>query len=521
MKKNIITKAATVAVALLMASSFLTACTGEKGATLIKDQPIDDTCVEAIVNGELTTIAKPEKIIMMVDTTFMGEENRVGTGGVDVFTQEYKRLTGIDLEIEIPSHNQYYEKVNLSFASNNVPNIIELGSTYYPNYSAYGALWDMSEAYDTSTAPMKDIIDPQFVEAVRIGENGELYGFPNTRGNGTVTYVRGDWMDQLGLENPTNYEEFLNMLRQFKTIDGCYAPLTVSGFINSESPYNIYLKEFYWDADPHFYYDETQGKYVDGMSQPAMVGALERMRDAYAEGLIDKEAITNTTSDCRDKFNTGQAGCFNYWAGAWNRTLENNMTKTDEQKASGEKIVRPIEPIVETQYVERPPTVMSITSKSNNPMGIYKYLIEFAHDGGEGQMLFTHGVEGDNDGKTKTGHWKIDENGNCVAVPYFASEKLVEKVYFSPELTITTWDDPIPLDEQVEESLAIFSNNSYIVPVPKTSDEMSDELPELDTVRKEVISKVVTGKTTVEEGIKEYQTRCASQIEIILNSLNS
>lgn len=526
MKKNIITKAATVAVALIMASSFLTACGPKKGAEAINDKPIDDTCVTAMVNGQETKVAKPEKIIMMVDT-FMKDTNRkASANSEDVIAKEYERQTGIKLEIEQPEHNQYYEKVNLSFASGNIPNVLELGGTYYPNYSAYGALWDMSDAYETSTAPMKDTLDTQFVEKLRIGEEGQLYGFPLTRGNGTITYVRGDWMDQLGLENPKNYDEFLDMLRAFKTIPGCDAPLTVAGFINGESPYNIYLPEFYQGADPHFYKDEKTGKYIDGMSQPAMKEALTRLRDAYKEGLIDKEAITNKTSDCRDKFNTGQAGCFNYWAGAWNKTLEGNMTKTDAQKASGEKIVRPIEPIVETQYIERPPTALSITAKSKNPLGIYKYLIEYSHDGGEGQMLFTHGVEGENDGKTKTGHWK-KEGDKYVALPYFSSEKPVEKVFYSAELSITGWnfrglkEDPIELDEQVKNSLEIFQNNSYIVDVPKTSDEMSDELPELDTIRKEVISNIVTGKVSVDEGIKDYQTRAASQIEIILKSLNS
>ena len=420
----------------------------------------------------------------------------------------------------MPSHNQYYEKVNLSFASGNVPNVIELGSTYYPNYSAYGALWDMTDAYESSTAPMKSIIDEQFVDALRIGDEGNkrLYGFPMARGNGTITYVRGDWMKELGISDPKNYDDFINMLEKFKTIEDCYAPLTVAGFINSESPYNQYLKEFYWDADPHFYYDDNEKKYVDGMSQPAMKDALKRLRDAYEKGLIDRQAVTNSTADCRNKFNTGHAGCFNYWAGAWNKTLEQNMSNLT--KKGNEDVVKPLAPIVETQYVERPPTAMSITSKTKNPLGVYKYLIEYSHDGGEGQMLFTHGVEGENNGKEKTGHWK-NENGKIVALPYFSSENLVEKVYYSPELTITEWNDPIEADHEVVNSSKIFRENSYMVPVPKTSDEMSDALPELDTVRKEVISKIVTGVTGIDDGIKEYETRAAEEIEIILNALNS
>ena len=42
-----------------------------------------------------------------------------------------------------------------------------------------------------------------------------------------------------------------------------------------------------------------------------MKAALQRMQDAYKEGLIDKEVVTNKTSTCRDKF-AGNVGVFNY-----------------------------------------------------------------------------------------------------------------------------------------------------------------------------------------------------------------
>jgi putative aldouronate transport system substrate-binding protein len=323
-------------------------------------------------------------------------------------------------------------------------------------------------------------------------------------------------MDELGIANPTNYNEFIAMLTKFKE-EKNVIPLTAAGFINTETPYTIYMREFYQDADPHFYKDSS-GEYVCGMQQPEMIGALQRMQDAYKAGLIDSEIVTNKTSTCRDKFNGGEAACFNYWAGSWNDKLQKEV-----EKANQGGIVRPLTPIVEAEYVERPPTAFVIAQAyTDNPEGVFKYFIEYSHDGGEGQMLFTHGVE---DGKCKSGkrgHWAKQEDGTAIALGYRENEeKPVEKSFYAPELSITTWDDIVGYDESYRPSLEIFGANSRVEPVPRSSDTINDELPELTTIRTEIISNVVLGKMTPQEGIDEFNRRAESQISRILEDLNS
>jgi len=90
-----------------------------------------------------------------------------------------------------------------------------------------------------------------------------------------------------------NYDEFINMLRAFKKRGNGTIPITAAGLLNTETPYDLYLREFYQDANPDFYKDETTGKYVDGFSQPEMREAVQRLRDVYQEGLLDAEVVTN------------------------------------------------------------------------------------------------------------------------------------------------------------------------------------------------------------------------------------
>lgn len=42
-----------------------------------------------------------------------------------------------------------------------------------------------------------------------------------------MTYVRKDWLDRLGMDVPTTYDEFIEMLTRFKNeIPECTAPYT-------------------------------------------------------------------------------------------------------------------------------------------------------------------------------------------------------------------------------------------------------------------------------------------------------
>lgn len=505
-------------ISLILCS--LAFCLAFSGCSSKKDD-LDELSQENSQYPTFDNVERPEKITMMASTCMKFDE------GLQYICDEYEEKLGIKLVIEMPDSKKYYEEVQKRLASNDVPNVIEMGSIYYPTYADQGVLWDMTKAWESSTTNVKNVADTDYIDALRI--DGKLYGFPLAKGNGTITYARGDWMQELGISNPTNYDEFLNMLRKFKT--KCDAPYTAAGVINSESPYNIYLREFYQDANPDFYFDSASNQYVDGMLQPQMKAALERMAGAYAEGLIDKVIVTNDTSASRDKIESGNAGVFNYWAGAYNLKMDQNLKKYYSKAAkeadknddtanaeilnalSAKACITPLPPIAETKYIERPPTALVITSKTKNPLGVYKYLLEYSHDGGEGQMLFTRGVEGL--------HWEKQEDGSIIAIPYNGkNDKLLEKSFYNPELAFTSSNDPIPVDGTIKNSLDLFKANSYIEQVPITSDAIVEERENLEKVRKEIMAGIILGETTVDEGLKSYQKRAGENSKNILAELN-
>jgi putative aldouronate transport system substrate-binding protein len=451
---------------------------------------------------------KPASIKFMVDGTFQIKEN-----GEQVLVDGFKALDGVTLDLMHPIHNEYSQKVDLAFTTGDIPDVVLMSNNNYLKYLTNGALYDMTALYEKSELK-KRIKSPSLVEALKI--DGHLYGLPGDRGNGTITYVRGDWLEKLGLKAPTTYDEFINMLRLFKNKnpDGLapdkVIPYTGPGLVNvgsgtGEYPLDIYLREFYQDATPDFV--KVGGKWADGMAQPNMVAALKRMKDAYAEGLIDKEIITNKTSTCRDKFNSGIVGVFNYWAGTWNDTLQKNIKPNAPQAK-----VTPIPAIKGVKYIERPGTTYCITSNAKNPEGIFQYFFERLWDGGKGQMFATFGVEGT--------FYKI-ENGEIKFLPSIQDpKKPFTKAMWSPELPMTDWKPNWKAPFEITNSLEMFQKDMVAYGLLPASDVLTQLQPELNSMRISYVSKIVYGQLGLDEGVAAYKKEAAKYVDAILKDIN-
>ena len=485
---------------------------GNKETTSTTPEISTDT-TEASASTEPTAsseeVVKPEKITMMVNGTFLDE----ASGQKDVVAA-YKELTGIDLEITTIDHNSYNDQLALAFASGDVPDVVILSAEYYAAYANQGALADLSSYWESSETKSSGRMNESYIDSLYMGD--ALYGFTAARGNGCLTYLRQDWLDKLGLSAPTTYDEYINVLRAFVNDDPDgngkkdTMGVTAAGIMSAEAPYTNYLPEFWQNAYPDFYQKED-GTWIDGFSEQATADALQRLKDAYAEGLIDMEVTTNKTSSCRDKYYAGQVGAFTYWAGKWSATIDENVKQVNPNGS-----IVGIEPISELgQYIERQSPVIAITNKCENPAGVFKYLFEVMVDGGEGQTLFNYGAEGV--------HYTLD-GGKMAQLPDpEVPTSTFTSIYVDPLIGISTWTNGDPMAEVrnplVQTSNDIFMTNSKIAPVIVSNDTMSNYAPTLLDIRTVIVTDVVTGDMSVEEGMASYKEQSAAMVDEILASL--
>ncbi|MEN8905616.1 MAG: extracellular solute-binding protein [Clostridiales bacterium] len=466
-----------------------------------------DSKDEGTENGsESKTGDKPEKITLFVDT-FIKEEQ-----GQKQIEDAFKESTGIELELIQPEHNQYYDRMNVVFASgNDVPDVIEISEQNYVKYASEGALIDVDNMVKGSDILSK--IDESYLDAIRVED--KLYGVPLQTGGGVVSYVRQDWLDNLGLEAPKNYEEYYSLMEAFRDKDpdknGKKDTIPFTAVLSAEDKIQLmYLRDFFWDSSPDF--TQVDGKWIDGFAEDNFETALERMAKAYKDKLIDSEIFTNETSTCRDKFTASKAGIFPYWNNYWVTRLENTTKQQSDEKAT----LTALPSIKESYNLNRAPLVTAITAKCEDPDGVFKYLLEYMHDGGEGQTLFCFGAEDT--------HWEKGSDGKTVMKPQLNNpEQLLDKVWFSADNTILPFnDDPIvPVDPKIEEVVSVFNEKYEQLSIFPASKAYTQNYGSIDKLRVEVASEVIIGKLSPADGIKKYKTESEKlQIEQILTDFN-
>lgn len=480
-----------VLVASTVCSMLLTGCGNDAGNTESGSTDTNTSTVAQTEEVVADDVEKPEKITIMVSGDFQATQ----ANGQEEWIARWEELTGIELEIIQPDHSSYYDVLGQTLASGpeNWPDIIYVGNSYYSGYAAEGVLWDMTDAWNNSELKKNPNTDASAIEGNMI--DGHLYGLPLASGGGCMTYIRKQWLDNCGLDVPTNYEEYLEMLDAFTNgdpdgdgINGNTVAVSAAGFVNGNAPYVNYLPEFYQDAYPSFYQGED-GTWKDGFTEDSMKAAIERLQDAYNKGYIDKETLTNGTSNCRTKFYEGKFGVFTYWAGGWAETLSNGISANG---LDGELVFMP--PIEEVgQYWERNAPVYAITSSCKNPEGVFKYFLESIFDNGDMETLWTYGVEGV--------HWSRKAETVC-GNTYQEGEFHMLESLSQPGIQYTTinmGDNNIcpmterlmPESEYTKESMAIFNTNKKKVLIIPTTEAMSQYNGDLTTLKNSIIADCI------------------------------
>lgn len=478
--------------------------------------------------GDEHNIEVPKRITVMVDGTVTSKANNR-----DAFEKRWEELTGIDIEFIQPDHAAYYDVVAQTFASGmeNWPDAIILSPSYYTGYAAEGVLWDMTEAWESSELRKSGRVrDESVIDGMRIGER--LYGFPVSRGNGCVSYVKKKWLENTGLELPTSYDEYINMLRVFSEEDpdgngikGDTYGASFPGIISGEAPFVNYAPEFYQDAYPSFIKGED-GVWRDGFMEESFKEALKRFQEAYKAGYIDKESLTNSTRDCRNKFYEDRFGVFTYWAGNWALKMKNNLLSNG---LDGELVAIP--PIKELgSYIERNPPVWAITRACNDPEGVYRYLIESMLDGGDMQLLWTYGVE--------DVHWSVKEEtvlGKEYSEGEFHLKNSIEKPetqytrqHLDPVLSIAEWRDNPGSEEMSGEVLysqELFNKSCRQAQLVPSTDIMASLNGDLLRLKRDIIADIVVLGLTVDEGYESFEKKggveWSNRITASLNALET
>lgn len=261
----------------------------ESSSTPADDPVEDDTVTYPLDTDEKLTIA-------MMYYDFKTTPTSTDITQTPYF-EEYQKRTGVELEIITYESEDAY---NLMLAGGELPDIIMWSSSFNGGDQQMvddGIITSLTKDEINAWAPNYAVVLENYPDAAKqiTMADGSISGFAMITGdekmratNGLI--VRGDWLDDLGLEAPTTPEEFLDMLRAFKEEKGAEYPMALTahrmnlifqyGFFSS--PYGLVTSEAYI----------KDGKVHMGWAEPEHKEVLEFVHTMYEEELINPDFLT-------------------------------------------------------------------------------------------------------------------------------------------------------------------------------------------------------------------------------------
>lgn len=169
---------------------------------------------------------------------------------------------------------------------------------------------------------LKEIYDQYPETFYPLTKDGRVYGIACCPAltEGQVMVIRQDWLDNLGLQAPTNMDEFEAVIKAFTEDDpdGNGVKDTYGFAYSGSDTYNTG-----WVADPVPLFSAYSGKHFPGSWQEdengnLMYGSihegnrktLERMAEWHKNGWIFQEAAATGAWDAMNQFTEGKAGIF-------------------------------------------------------------------------------------------------------------------------------------------------------------------------------------------------------------------
>lgn len=300
MKKGAITILAVVLTVALL----LGACSGNKEA---ENSPQASNGADAKPAAERVTPAgqfpiTPEKTTLRV---MVKGSSIVENYATNEYTKWLEEKTNVHLEWEVAPEATFQEKLNVSLASGDYPDVLIGMDVSAVQQSIYGKdgvflpLNDMIEKYGVETKRMFEEI-PYAKDLITLPD-GKIYGLPEINdcfhcSLGQKMWINKVWLDKLGLKVPETTEDFYQVLKAFKEQDpngnhkADEIPL-VGATTGPSTSLDLFIMSAFVEKDFKLMYVKD-GKVHVSYNEQGWKDGLEYLAKLYREGLIAPQTFT-------------------------------------------------------------------------------------------------------------------------------------------------------------------------------------------------------------------------------------
>lgn len=254
--------------------------------------------------------------------------SRSDPNGVKTYTKifdEFTKETGI--EVDYHGVLDFDAQLQARAASKKLPDVLINDAGSLGNYNSQGWLQPIDR---TAISGQSVISDATWKSTV--GSDGKYYGIPWSR-QATVTFVRKDWLDKVGLPVPKTWADLQKVAHAFATQDpDGNGKDDTYGMVIPGSTQNGYLgwwaSNVIWQGGGDILKKNSDGTYKEAVTSSGTKKAVEWIRQQFCTpGNVVPGALTATTATSQ-QFHQGSAGI--YMTGPYNISAFDNTVGADK-----------------------------------------------------------------------------------------------------------------------------------------------------------------------------------------------
>lgn len=221
----------------------------------------------------------------------------------------------------------YLNRLNTRIASGNMPDMFTPWGGIETQLIEQGAVVDLTDLLPEYAPNLWNQVPEEVWK--RVGDadpsgEGRIYYVPLVNAYTFYgSFIRQDWLDTVGMEVPTTQEEYVEVLRAFKSEDA-----NNNGDPNDEVPvsgreFGRWMDHLFgmygvatWEGYPMW--EVYDGELTYSAVTPNMRDAIVWIKELYEEGLLDSETFLNSGKDWLNKIHSDKTG-------SWYHIAENSV----------------------------------------------------------------------------------------------------------------------------------------------------------------------------------------------------
>ncbi|HIX63509.1 MAG TPA: extracellular solute-binding protein [Candidatus Mediterraneibacter colneyensis] len=226
---------------------------------------------------------------------------------------------------ELEADGSYEEALEMSIADRSIPDVLVVsGRDNLETLVEAGLVEDLTTVYEECTTDAIKEMYASYGEEL-LGSatfDGKLYAFPNTAidDGHMLLWLRADWIEELGLEEPRSMDEAMQVIKAFvdndiagngQTIGLACSTGIIAGSSETYGVDGIFTK---FGSAPEKWVLDDNGGIVYGSVASETKEALRYLNQLYEDGILDSRFLLRKTDNIDDLLINGCCGAvFGRW----------------------------------------------------------------------------------------------------------------------------------------------------------------------------------------------------------------